>query len=78
MVVTIAVLRHLDRHPKEASGLPKVNAVLHRPSGGGVPRRMGRDMLVEARRLNGCGEALSDGATGLPFHSTTARVEIPS
>ena len=49
MMVTIAILQHLDRHPKEASSLPKVSAVLHCPGGSGVPQDMGRDMLVEAR-----------------------------
>jgi hypothetical protein len=31
MVVTVAVLQHLDRHAKEAGSLPKVSAVLHHP-----------------------------------------------
>ena len=61
MVMTVSSLQHLDRHPKETSGLPKVSAVLHCPGGGGVPQGMGRDLLVEARRLNSGSEALADG-----------------
>ena len=78
MVMTVAVLQHLNRHPKEASSLPKVSAVLHRQVAAVCRKRCGVTCWSRRAAFTAAAKPLRTERTGSPFHSTIAWVAIPS
>ena len=65
-MVPVDPLKHFDGHPKERRRIPKISTVLHHPSRGCMSQSMRRDMLLDARRLDRCGETVAYRAHRLP------------
>jgi hypothetical protein len=57
VMMTIDALESLHAHREEAGRLPRSGALLHQPSGAGVPQSMWRNTL-QPRPLTRCREAL--------------------